>query len=382
MNAHSVFLMSCERHATPAVHAAMLAQIAAASRDPDDPLPLYRLAELVRSIGAGDLWRSGVDIARPLPHVTPQQIYYRGRARLILSEWSGWRDSETRRMKPGSPTHHTTAARHRRWAECEWDGCEELSSHSLLVLPEQGHGDYIQMLRFVPGLASRAEQLVLAVHAPLVSFVRHNFGEIATVVQASEQPGEAPYSDHTRYVWSLSLPAHVPTLPTFDALTAPSPVKRRSDDSRAQAGLCWAGNPAYPNDARRSAPLAALEPLLLRNDVQWVSLQVGARVQDVECFPMVTAPEAPLGSFADTANIIAGLDYVVTVDTAVAHLAGALGVSTILLLPFKSTPRWGLGATTPWYPSMTLVRQARPGDWPSIVDSVMACLNTRPAQPS
>jgi hypothetical protein len=118
-------------------------------------------------------------------------------------------------------------------------------------------------------------------------------------------------------------------------------------------------------------PFSALAPLFRLDDTTWYSLQVGDREADATDCRSIYRPDPPLNTFADTAAVIAQLDYVVTVDTAVAHLAGSLGVPTYLLLPTAATWRWGLANDTAWYPTMRLIRQQKPGDWTGAIHELL-----------
>jgi hypothetical protein len=143
--------------------------------------------------------------------------------------------------------------------------------------------------------------------------------------------------------------------------------------------LVWAGNPGHANDHRRSIPRHLFTPLIeSRPDTTWVSLQVGA----TDGGPTMLDAGPDLRDFADTAALIAALDLVITVDTAVAHLAGAMGKPTWLLLPFSPDWRWMLGRDdTPWYPSVRLFRQPTPGDWPAAIAQATAALASTPGRP-
>jgi hypothetical protein len=130
-------------------------------------------------------------------------------------------------------------------------------------------------------------------------------------------------------------------------------------------------------DRERSLSVDTFGPLLARDDVQWYSLQVGPSASEATAWPRLSQSPEALLTFADTADFIAGLDCVVTVDTAVAHLAGSLGIPTIVLLNFVSEFRWGLDDTTPWYPTAQLLRQPAPGDWSSVIKRLSAMLDAR-----
>jgi hypothetical protein len=333
-------------------------------REPTNPVALYKLASFCRRSGRLDLWRGAVQVALSLNHLTHEQIYYRGKAKLLLDDWSGWADLEARHFH-FLDSEHSDYAPALRWRHKAWNGREDIRDKVLLVYLEKGFGDGIQMLRFVPPLIPRARHVILMVRSGLASFVQLNLGNSVTVLpRGKDLP---PTFD--RYVWSMSLPSFATGLPRFEPLRAPDRAFKCASTSRRQrVGICWAGDPKLGHDEVRSMPLAALEPLLTRhNDVEWFSLQVGPREREVCDFPAVERASLAFDSFLDTAAFVLQLDCVVSVDTSVCHLAGSLGIPTLLLLPYASEWRWGLTSTTSWYPSMRLVHQPRPGDWKGAV---------------
>jgi hypothetical protein len=172
------------------------------------------------------------------------------------------------------------------------------------------------------------------------------------------------------------LPSFAAGVPHFKPLRAPPCLLSLAPtDRRLKLGLCWAGDPRLGHDHTRSMPLAALESLLTRrDDIIWFSLQMGGREREVVRFPAVKRTSLTFNSFADTAAFVVQLDGVISVDTAVCHLAGSLGVPTFLLLPYASEWRWGLLSTTTWYPSMRLIRQPSPGDWNGAVNFLSSLL--------
>jgi len=144
-------------------------------------------------------------------------------------------------------------------------------------------------------------------------------------------------------------------------------------------GICWAGNPAFPNDHNRSIPLAIFERLFQVTDLRFVSLQQNLRPGDesiLDRFDNIDQTSDRKGSgLADTAALISRLDLIVTVDTVIGHLAGALGRPVWILLPFSAYWPWLRERTdTPWYPTARLFRQPQPGDWKSVLESVAGAL--------
>jgi hypothetical protein len=181
-----------------------------------------------------------------------------------------------------------------------------------------------------------------------------------------------------------TLPETIP--PPLAGLVVPdTAVARRVAASPGfKAGLVWAGNPKHVNDLRRSCPLALLAPLFAVEGVSWFSLQKGPQAAELATSPFggrVAAIGPELGDLADTAAVIRALDLVVTVDTAVAHLAGSLGAPGWVLLSQVADWRWfAAGEASPWYPSLRLFRQSRRGDWPELATRIAAALRQRAAQ--
>jgi tetratricopeptide (TPR) repeat protein len=273
------------------------------------------------------------------------------------------------------------AGEYRPLAVPRWDGVAR-PGQSLLLTCEQGLGDAIQFVRFAAPLAARGLRIVVRAPRPLARLLATAPG-VAGVAGSDDPP---PACD-----------AHLPLLSTagvldIDAASIPAAVpylaadpQRRAAVARALAtrperlkvGLAWAGNPRHANDLRRSVPLAALTPLFAVDAVAWYSLQkgdAGAQVATVAAARRLT-PLPPDNDLDDTAALIAELDLVVSVDTSVAHLAGALGRPVWILLPFAPDWRWQLGGSaSPWYPTARLYRQPRRGDWDAVARDVADAL--------
>jgi hypothetical protein len=363
------FATICEEALRGQVRDEWLARVTAAATSARNAMPVYALSDACLDHGFKDLWYRGTTIALSLAHETYEQLYERARAKIVLGDWSGWRDYEARQFDP--TFRKFTASNHRRWSQRQWDGSEDLSDRGLVIKYEQGFGDTMQMLRFVPLCVPRARHVTLVVKPALYEFAAHNLGHLVHVTSLYPEPWKA----RDRWIPIMSLPATFQALPQFARFTAPSPMTLRTCPDRClRVGVCWAGNPRYLKDARRSMPLGALQPLLRHRAIEAHNLYVGLRSADADAYPCLIRPDPPLTSFATTANLIAALDCVVTVDSAVAHLAGSLGVPTFLLLPFAGNWRWGLGDTTAWYPSMCLIRQPAPGDWAGAVIRLLAHL--------
>jgi tetratricopeptide (TPR) repeat protein len=256
----------------------------------------------------------------------------------------------------------------------EWDGAP-LAGRTLLVLAEQGFGDTIQLCRYLPPLVAAGAQVVLECAPKLIGLLRCLPG-VALIPPRSVRPAYDVWADQ------MSLPrlfgTRLETIPSPGAYLHADPARRAEWARRLpdglRIGLVWAGNPAHSNDRRRSAPLAALAPLFAAAPGAFVSLQVGPGAAEAARFGLVDNAAA-LTDFAETAALVAGLDLVITVDTAVAHLAGALGVPTWVMLPYAPDWRWLLHREdSPWYRSLRLFRQNQPGDWPGVIARVAAAL--------
>jgi hypothetical protein len=336
------------------------------------PPVLYSIAGMCRQYGYEALWRYYEDLALSLEHVSHEDRYFRGQAMVQHGDWVGWADREARLFSPYEAAIWQPHFRLMQWTTRAWDGKEFIGDKTLYAIADGGFGDCLQMLRYIPTLQARAASVIIGVRDDLASLVHYNFGGRVTVTDIDAPPAES----YQRYVWMMSLPALVGSIPPFEKLRVPKPrVINESDPTVRRIGLCWAGHSLYPGDRpdeAHSITLDDLAQLFVLENIEWHSLQVGRWASDADRYPLIVQPERRLESFVDSANLIAGLDCVVTIDTSVAHLAGNLGVPTFLLLGWVPPWRWGsCGDTTPWYPSMRLVRQRVPGDWTDVVGRLL-----------
>jgi hypothetical protein len=255
-----------------------------------------------------------------------------------------------------------------------WEG-ESLDGKTIIVHHEQGFGDTIQFVRFLPWLKDRGARVILAVPVPLMRLMALS-GLADEVVEIT---GVIPAADFHSPM--LSVPAYLELtterIPPEPYLRAPEsfgiPI-RRPPGTRLVVGLVWAGSPGYVPDMRRSMPFEAMLPLEHLPGITLVSLQKGERAADIGRAGM-TGPVADLsgllGDFADTAAALMQVDLLVSVDTSVLHLAGALGRPAIALLPHWRCWRWGVEREdSPWYPSLRLVTQETAGDWDGLMIGV------------
>lgn len=343
----------------------------AVALDPSDPRAWSNrgivLRHLNRNLEALDAFEQSLAI----DGTHPETNYNHGIVSLALGRFmAGWRGYEWRLKNVGADKVYYMSP-----AAPKWTGVEDLAGKAILVHAEQGIGDAIQFIRYVPKLIERAGKVVVVVHSAVVGLVREMLGEKAevlspTVTQADGTKAPRVLDPHDFYIPLMSLPL---AFETFSESLIPPPI--RVDISRPQGGrrigVCWSGNWIHANDAHRSIPLKKLAPFLRLDGIEFVSLQKEVRQMDEVAFADLGLVDgvSDCETMLDTAGVIGGLDLVISVDTAVAHLAGTLGVPTWVLLPAQTTDwRWMHDrADSPWYPSMRLFRQPKVGDWESVI---------------
>ncbi|MCW8306532.1 tetratricopeptide repeat-containing glycosyltransferase family protein [Acidiphilium sp. PA] len=266
----------------------------------------------------------------------------------------------------------------------QWDG-GTLPDGKLLIVADQGFGDCIQFGRYIPWAAERAPKPVLACSGDLVPIMRQIPG-LGRIVTRWETTG-----DFDAYIPLSGLPrlagTTIDTIPTPIPYLHPDPHKITAWKQRLDAltpagkkriGLVWAGRPTHKNDRKRTVKLEQFAPLFTRADLAIVTVQKGDQIAQVGNY-FGTAPLINLGpsinDFTDTLAILQSLDHLVTIDTSVAHLAGASGVPTAIILPYAPDWRWLLNRDdSPWYPSLRLYRQQRPYDWSGVIERIAAAL--------
>ena len=252
-----------------------------------------------------------------------------------------------------------------------WDGGDP-AGRTILVHAEQGFGDTIQFARYLPLIAARGGHPVLACEPALIPLLA-DMQDVAAALKAGTLP------QYDCWIDQMSLPpvfaTRVATIPGAGGYLQADPGRvarwRGILPPGPLVGIAWAGNPAHTNDRRRSLPDAALIRILAVPGISFVNLQVGPRAG---ASPLPTLSPG-LADFADTAALVAAVDLVVTVDTAVAHVAGAIGAPAWVLLPHAPDWRWLLGRDdTPWYASLRLFRQRVAGDWCGVASAVAPSL--------
>lgn len=262
-----------------------------------------------------------------------------------------------------------------------WLGDSSLAGNTILVLHEQGLGDTLQFIRYVPLLAERGARVVLQLPSALLELIRSLEG-VAQIV-----PDSAPLPPHDLYCPVMSLPlafgTTVATIPANIPYLHADPARvarwqtRLGAKVRPRVGLVWAGRHRPPINYARDVPLAALQPLL-DLDAEFISLQHEMAPADsinLASMPAIARHGESLTDFADTAALLANLDLLISVDTAVVHLAGALGKPVWVMNRYAPCWRWLRGRSdSPWYPSARLFRQATFGDWAGVVAQVRQAL--------
>jgi tetratricopeptide (TPR) repeat protein len=295
-------------------------------------------------------------------------------ALLALGEFDeGWRSYEARWSKAD------LAPFRRTFQSPLWLGDQPVEAKTVLLYAEQGFGDAIQFCRYAPKLAQRGAKVVIEAPRALVDLLGSLPGAPAIMGRGDKLPpfdlqcplASLPLAFATRLD---TIPADVPYL-AADPERIAKWREGLPPSGRPRIALAWRGRP-YPRD--RSVPFAALAPLLSLPDVEFVSLQQELTEDEARALPAFASLRhvgPAIEDFADTAALIAGADAVVSIDTSVAHLAGALGKPLWLMLIYSADFRWLIGrADSPWYPTARLVRQARTGDWSDVVGRVAGAL--------
>lgn len=342
---------------------------------PDFVGPLVNRARTLRDLGRFDAALAGNARAIALAPELAEAYLNQAMIHLLRGdfekglpefEWR-WRDAQL-------------AAARRDFPVPQWQGDSDPAGRRVLVHAEQGLGDTLQFARYAPLLADRGAHVVLEVQPPLRDLLRSLPAEVEVIARGDPLPAvdlhcpllSLPLAFGTRLG---SIPAPVGYLQA-DAARVSRWQARLGPATGPRVGLVWSGNPDHNNDRNRSLPLAALAPVF-RPGFEFVSLQPAIRPCDQPALQSGQLPLRHFGDdlqdFADTAALASCMDLVIAVDTAGAHLAGALGRPLWLLLPWLPDWRWLLERDdSPWYPTARLFRQPRAGDWAGVLEAVSA----------
>jgi tetratricopeptide (TPR) repeat protein len=299
-------------------------------------------------------------------------------SQLLLGNFSeGWLGYEWRWKYDNTPL----VWQKREFKQPTWLGNEILKDKTIFIYAEQGFGDTIQFFRYIPLILELGANVIVEVQPPLMSLFDHFKGKCILLAQGAEVPD----FDYKCPLMSLPLAfkTDIHTIPkphgsvTTDALKMQKWGLVLEEKAIPKIGLVWSGSPTHANDMRRSLSLEQLIPYLPQN-AQYFSLQRELRESDQRTLanhPEITHFGALLEDFSDTAALCELMDIVISVDTSVAHLAGAIGKPTWVLLPYNPDWRWLLDRKdSPWYPSMQLFRQKKSGDWDSALQPLQSAL--------
>ncbi|MBT6274912.1 MAG: tetratricopeptide repeat protein [Chromatiales bacterium] len=361
------------------LHAAVASYENALSIKPDYALALSNLGAALLALGKPEQAMASLEKAIL---IEPQQAEARsslGRAQLLLGDFlAGW-DNYAWRRKEKNP-----ATRPPDYEEPLWDG-RTLEGKTIFIHPEQGLGDVIQFARYVPLVKAFGGQVFFKVYQSLFRLFQGMQGSDGLLEPDAPLP---PFDFHASF---LDLPrilqTKLETIPSgVGYLTAePHLVKKwesRIGGASFKIGIAWQGNPEGQVDHGRSPPLAHFSNIAADARYRLISLQKNYGLDQIEALRPEMAIETwdntdKDGAFIDTAAMMMSLDLIITSDTAVAHLAGALGRPVWVVLQFAPDWRWMLNRNdSPWYPSMRLFRQQKAGAWAGVFDELKRALDT------
>jgi tetratricopeptide (TPR) repeat protein len=306
-------------------------------------------------------------------HIAPelsQAHYNEGLLKLLLGDYErGWEKYEAREDERANIK--------RNYSQQLWLGNSSIANKTILLYAEQGLGDTILAARYVPMIAAMGAKVILEVQAPLESLMQNLEGVSTIIVKGTPPP------DFDVFCPLMSLPmafqTRLDTVPdTGPYLTVHEDALRkwrlRLDDDEFKVGIAWAGNPSFKNDRDRSILLKNILPVCTVPGAKYISIQKDLRPGDegiLDVHPHITRMDREITDFQDTAAIMMSLDLIISSDTSIVNLAGALARPVWVLLPFNPDWRWLLSrGDSPWYPTARLFRQPKEADWVSVTDMV------------
>lgn len=332
---------------------------------PDYPMAHTNRGTVLESLGRFDEALAAYDQALTLDPNYADAQWNKAALCLLLGDYAqGWPLFESRWRVAAH------GLRQRPFHQHLWLGNEPLNGKTLLIHAEQGLGDTIQFCRLALNAQAQGARVLLEVPSPLVDILSSLHPDIAVMAHGQPLPVFDRHCPIASLPWAFKLePSTIPAAVAY--LQTPAKHRERwqhrlASRDRPRVGLVWSGNPAHFNDPHRSLPLATLLAALPPN-CDYFSLQREVRPADeatLRMHPGIQHWGQELASFADTAALCEQMDVIVSVDTSVAHLAGALGKPTWILLPYLPDWRWLLEREdSPWYPSVRLLRQKSRGQW-------------------
>jgi tetratricopeptide (TPR) repeat protein len=350
----------------------------ALKRNPGFAEALYNRGNVLRALGRYKEALTCWERAQRLKPDYANAHYNEALCHLLLGDYEqGWEKYEWR--------WQALLKEHRRdFSQPLWLGQEDINGKTILLYAEQGFGDTIQFCRYVKHVAALGTTVLLEVQPPLASLMKTLEGPSSVLTKDAPLP---EFDFHTPLLslplacmatLGTTIPAHTPYL-TVPPENMEKWRNESGNDNRLRVGLAWSGSPTHINDRNRSIPLTQLSPLLENGQANFISLQKDLRDYDqsqLAELPQLNHYGEHLQDFADTAALIATLDLVITVDTSVAHLAGALGKNVWIMLPHDPDWRWLLEiADSPWYPTAKLYRQPETANWDSVIQNITADLD-------
>ena len=355
--------------------------------DPNQPDHLVNLSLVF--VDADDRERAIACLLRALGLKHDHADGHLAMAQILLSERNfkaGWAEYEWRNLtEAGKTTMPPMTSAH-------WNGMV-IPGGRLLLVGDQGYGDTIQFARYIKMASERVLDVIVGCSEEMGPLLRDLPGVAQYCHRWNDVPGHAVHCRMSSlpYIFGTTpdtIPAEVPYLKA-----PPARVEAWRDRLSAilppglkRIGLAWTGRPTHPNDRRRSVPLSLFSPLAQAGPAAFVSLQKPMPAGDLETmrlFNGMTDLSGELSDFGETAAVIENLDLLITVDTAMSHLAGALAKPVWILIPKAADWRWMLDRDdSPWYPTARLFRQAKPGDWDPVLTRVREALAQSLAQPA
>ena len=351
--------------------------------DPTSTAALLNSAEIMKDFGEWQTVLDTYDVALTLQPASPTLRFARAIHRLTMGRWQHtWQEHEARWQVPDMPLTTVTLDTPR------WDG-SPLDGRHILLDHEQGLGDQIMCARFAADVAARGGVVTIRCGAPLTALFAALPGVHAVISDTDPIPAHDVHASLMSLPWLLGIqsPSEINGAPYLAPVgECPAAIRALCDTPSPRIGIVWAGNKQHRNDARRSIAPELLVPLLTIPGITAISVQRHATAgTDLPAALRGKLRDAggALHSLNDTAHLLMQLDVLVTVDTSVAHLAGALGVPTLLLVPFVPDWRWMTGRSdTPWYDSISLLRQDTLFGWQPVISAarnqIEALLGTEP----
>jgi len=328
------------------------------------------------SLGLWTDFRSEIERFRQFNPTSPDLEYEQSHLDLLLGEMPlGWERYEARLRVPGR------LGSERHFSQPAWSG-EPFAGRTLLIWAEQGLGDTLMFARYLPRVKALGGRVILETQSALTDVMATGRGADEIIPRGEPLPPFDLQASLLSLPWIFrtdlsSIPAEIPYLDVPEKVPHQETISRflalAVAHGKTKVGLVWAGSPSHKRDRERSLPVTALTPLAALPEVAWFSLQIGRT--DTPPLPHLISLAPFLSNFSDTAYALSGMDLVITVDTSVAHLAGAMGIPALVLLTYQPDFRWMLDRDdSPWYPTLRLYRQPAFGDWESVIRRLVSDL--------